>query len=52
MLITMNEKLDSLILLRDTVTNMERSLQRLSAKYDEVLEKMARQEGEITALKK
>lgn len=35
MLVTINEKLDSLILLRDTVTNIERSIQHLSDKYDE-----------------
>lgn len=52
LLLAINAKLDSLSPLRESVDKIEQAIQTLSGKYDEVLEKLDRQDGQIKDLKK
>lgn len=47
MLMPLVEKVDSLLEMRKTVNNIEQSVQLMSEKYDELLEKTNRQEKKM-----
>lgn len=51
LLTEINAKLDSLTPLKETVDSIEQSMQVLSGKYDEILEKLNKQDGEIRNLR-
>ncbi|CAN8019000.1 unnamed protein product [Ixodes persulcatus] len=51
-LVTIREKVDSLMSVKDTVSNIEKRVQELSDKYDQVLAQMKEQSKEISDLKK
>ncbi|CAN8028405.1 unnamed protein product [Ixodes persulcatus] len=51
-LVTIREKVDSLMSVKDTVSNIEKKVQELSDKYDQVLAQMKEQSKEISDLKK
>lgn len=46
------EKVETLMCMRETIDGIERSVQRMSNKYDEVLGKMKEQSNETSSLKK
>ncbi|CAN7939383.1 unnamed protein product [Ixodes hexagonus] len=50
-LVTIREKVDSLILVKDTVSSIEKKVQELSDKYDQVLAQMKEQSKGISDLK-
>lgn len=52
MLMAMNAKLDTLMSLRETVGSIEKSMQEMSDKYDEVLKQMGEHSTEVKQLKK
>lgn len=51
MLVEMNKKLDALPALKETVDHIERSIEMMSDKYDELLQRIEKQDGEIRDLK-
>lgn len=51
MLVSINEKIDSLLGLKDTVDGIESAIQMLSGKYDEILNHIRRQDSDIKELK-
>lgn len=52
MLAAINAKLDSLMTLKETVSGIEKSMQEMSDKYDEVLKDIGEQKKEMKQLKK
>lgn len=52
LLVALNEKVDGLATLKDTVESIEKSVQLMSNQYDEILIHMRRQDKEIGELKK
>lgn len=50
-LVGINEKLESLMGLKESVTALEQSVSMMSAKYDEVLKHMRQHDGDIKSLK-
>lgn len=52
LLLEIDTKIDSLTPLRETVTNIEQYIQHLSAKYNDIIEKLTHQDTEINGLKK
>lgn len=51
LLISMNEKLDGLVPLKETVSNIEKSIEVMSDKYDELLKRLAVQESDTKNVK-
>lgn len=52
LLAVMNEKLDKIMPLRDTVLEMEASVQHMSEHFDEIMKRLDHQDKEIQCLKK
>lgn len=51
-IVEITEKLDMLMTVKTTVSNIEISIQQMSDKYDDVLKELSRQAKEINAIKK
>lgn len=51
-LLSINAKLDSLLPLKETVNSIEQSIEHMSQKYDEVLQRLAKQESDMEEVKK